>query len=138
MSDKKKLSRAMIEFYEKLYSWENAAARISGLTPQQHHTIEITGEFESARMKTLAFRLGVTMGTLTVMVDRLEKQGYMRRRKDPDDGRGVMIELTEKGRAVYHEHHHEHLTLVETVTRFFTEKETTAFLDMLRKINRSF
>jgi DNA-binding MarR family transcriptional regulator len=36
---------------------------------------------------------------VTSRVDRLERRGYVRRLPDPDDRRGVIVELTEEGRA---------------------------------------
>ena len=40
----------------------------------------------------------VTSGTMTNRIDRLEEKGYVIRRPDPDDRRGVHVELTESGR----------------------------------------
>jgi DNA-binding MarR family transcriptional regulator len=40
----------------------------------------------------------VTGGTMTNRVDRLADRGLVRRLPDPDDGRGVMVELGEEGR----------------------------------------
>ena len=39
----------------------------------------------------------VTSGTITNRVDQLEKVGLVSRIQNPDDGRGVLISLTEKG-----------------------------------------
>ena len=40
----------------------------------------------------------VTSGTMTNRIDRLESKGYVLRRPDPDDRRGVQVELTPPGR----------------------------------------
>jgi DNA-binding MarR family transcriptional regulator len=39
----------------------------------------------------------VTSGTMTNRIDRLEAQGLVRRRHDPEDKRGVLVELTGDG-----------------------------------------
>jgi DNA-binding MarR family transcriptional regulator len=39
----------------------------------------------------------ITSGTLTNRLDQLEKAGMIRRSRNPDDGRGVIIELTDAG-----------------------------------------
>jgi len=39
-----------------------------------------------------------TTGGMTKSIDRLERQGLVRRRPDPADGRGVLVALTPKGR----------------------------------------
>lgn len=40
----------------------------------------------------------VTSGTMTNRIDRLEARGLVRREPDPDDRRGVRVELTDAGR----------------------------------------
>lgn len=42
-------------------------------------------------------RLMVHPTSVTSIVDRLERQGYVRRRPNPHDGRGVLAEITEAG-----------------------------------------
>jgi len=42
----------------------------------------------------------VTSGTMTNRVDRLEARGLVVRRPDPDDGRGVIVALTDSGRGL--------------------------------------
>ena len=40
----------------------------------------------------------VTSGTMTNRIDRLEEKGLVRRIPDPEDRRGILVELTEQGR----------------------------------------
>ncbi|MGA9277353.1 MarR family winged helix-turn-helix transcriptional regulator [Ilumatobacter sp.] len=42
----------------------------------------------------------VTSGAMTNRLDRLERRGLVRRSKSPDDGRQVLVTLTEPGRTV--------------------------------------
>lgn len=42
----------------------------------------------------------VTSGTMTHRIDLLEKDGLVRRIRNPDDKRGVMVALTDKGKQV--------------------------------------
>jgi DNA-binding MarR family transcriptional regulator len=42
----------------------------------------------------------VTSGTMTNRIDRLEQRSLVRRRPDPSDGRGVLVRLTDDGRAL--------------------------------------
>lgn len=48
-------------------------------------------------------RLQVHPTTVTSAVDRLEKQGFVRRMPHPSDGRATLAELTESGRATVRE-----------------------------------
>jgi DNA-binding MarR family transcriptional regulator len=47
---------------------------------------------------TLAASTICSTGTMTNRLDRLERAGMIRRHDDPDDRRGVLIELSAKGR----------------------------------------
>ena len=130
------LSDAIVQFYEKIFSWEHGIARNTGLSPQQLHTIEIVGSNGPIRMKPLAEKLSITTGTLTVMVNRLEKGEYLYRKKDPQDGRGFNILLTGKGKAVYKRHHDYHQKLTEEITGLLEPSETKHLLSILTKINK--
>ena len=90
----KELARNIVEFYERLSSWEHAVVKGSDLTPGQMHAIEIIGHEKSLRMKELAEKLGVTTGTLTVTVDRLERKGLIERRPHETDRRSYRVRLT--------------------------------------------
>lgn len=45
-------------------------------------------------------RLQVHPTSITSIIDRLERAGHVVRRRRPDDGRGVLAEITESGRSV--------------------------------------
>ncbi len=130
----KQLTQQIIEFYEKLSSWEHAVVKGSELSPGQIHAIEIIGHEESLRMKELAEKLGITTGTLTVMVDKLEQKGLLRRRPHESDRRSYLIELTAAGREHFVSHHEYHLQLTEEITSVLTPQETTALGEILAKL----
>jgi DNA-binding MarR family transcriptional regulator len=45
----------------------------------------------------------LSTGAMTNRLDQLESQGLVRRLRDPDDRRGVLVELTDQGRALHEE-----------------------------------
>jgi DNA-binding MarR family transcriptional regulator len=51
----------------------------------------------------LAKGLMLSSAGITSRIDRLERRGFVRRLDDPDDRRGVIIELTDEGREVVDE-----------------------------------
>ena len=52
-----------------------------------------------ARPTELAAHAGVTRQAITKLVDELEQLDLVRRDPDPDDGRGVIVRYTDRGRA---------------------------------------
>lgn len=49
----------------------------------------------------IADQLELSSGAVTNRLDRMEQSGLIRRQPDPDDRRGVVIELTDEGRRAY-------------------------------------
>ncbi len=83
-------SNILVEFFERMTSWENGIVEGREISLAQMHLLEVVGNHGSLRMKELSERLGVTTGTLTVMVHRLVSKGYLAREKDPEDGRSLL------------------------------------------------
>ena len=52
---------------------------------------------EAVPLKFIDSRLGLDSGTLTPLLKRLEKQGYVERWRDPDDERRTLAALTADG-----------------------------------------
>ena len=134
ISETAKLSHQLVELYEKLSSWEQGVVKNSGLSTPQMHTIEIVGHSGSLRMKELAKKMGVTTGTLTVMVDRLEQQGLLQRTPHETDRRSYLIALTEKGQGLFAEHHQYHLHLTQEITATLSAEEQALFSAVLEKV----
>lgn len=121
------LSHLIIGFYEKISSWEHSVVKGTGLSPAQMHAIEIIGQEKSLRMKELAEHLGVTTGSLTVMVDRLEQNGFLTRRPHESDRRSLLVTLTDKGRKHFKKHHQYHLKLTQDILAALAPAEQQRF-----------
>lgn len=132
--DIKELSKTIVEFYEKLSSWEDSVVRDSGLTTAQAHAIEIVGHSGPIKMKDLARKIGVTTGTLTVAVDRLEKKGLMVRKPHEKDRRSFLIELTPEGRACFKEHHEFHIRMTQEIVSELSPGEQAELHRLITKV----
>lgn len=63
-------------------------------------------ESQRASPGDLARKHELSSGAMTNRLDRLEEAGFVRRIPNPDDRRGVVVELTDEGRRVWHESVH--------------------------------
>ena len=136
--DALRLSQLMLEFYEKMSSWEHSVVKQTGLSPAQMHTVEIIGHHGRLQMKDLAHKMGVTTGTLTVMIDRLERMKLVERSPHETDRRSYHTKLTNRGQSYYQEHHKWHLELTRELTASLTREETQQFLVILKKVLERF
>ena len=125
-------SGILVEFYEKMSSWENGIVADREISLPQMHLIETVGNHGSLRMKELSEKLGVTTGTLTVMVHRLTSKGYLFREQDAEDHRSYFIRLTDRGRAEYDHHHRLHAQLIEEIVAVLNEEPSREFFRALK------
>lgn len=132
------LSQIIIELYDKISSWEHAVVKKSGLSTAQMHAIEIVGHHKRLRMKELAEKMGITTGTLTVMVDRLERNGLVMRQPHPTDRRSYVIVLTDLGREHFQEHHQLHSLLTAELTASFSDAEIDSLKGYLERLVQQF
>lgn len=131
---KSDFGHALLEFYERLNAWEQGVVSESALSPAQMHALEMLGHMGAPTMKTLAGRLGVATGTLTAMIDRLEKLGLVERKPNPADRRSYILTLTPKGDVHFEQHHMFHIQLAEELSAVFSEEELLAFNDYMHRV----
>lgn len=133
-----RLNHLIIEFYERLSSWEHDVVREKGLTLPQVHTLEVLGIHGPMPMKELAAHMGITTGTLTVLVDRLSHKDCVRRRPHESDRRSIIVELTATGRELFEEHDRLHMQLTETLTASLSDEERATLRHCLHIMNKAF
>ena len=133
-----KINHAIVEFFEKLSSWEHDVVREKGMTLPQMHTLEVLGIHGSMRMKELAEAMGITTGTLTVLVDRLEDKDCVRRIPHDTDRRSINVELTDPGCKLFQEHDRLHHRLTEELVAACSPEDREALLRCLTSMNSQF
>ena len=85
---------------------------------------------ESCTMSELARLIGRSKSTSTVLVEKLEKHGYVQREQNPRDLRSLRVHLTEKGRAI-----RPAVDRISTgLNALLEERLTTEELDMLERL----
>jgi len=131
---RERFSGILVEFYEKMSSWENGIVSDRDVSLPQVHLLEVVGNNGQLRMKELSEKLGVTTGTLTVMVHRLIKKGYVAKKNDDKDKRSYFISLTKKGKKEYDNHHRMHGHLIEEIVEAIGEDESQKFFQQLAAI----
>jgi DNA-binding MarR family transcriptional regulator len=133
---------------------EGIVDRIAGLSRRIHRTMDETlADFglDSAEHKALAAlvqagpphhstpgklarRMELSSGAITNRLDRLEEAGLVRRLPDPDDRRGVVVELTEKGRDTYQSAVGVQAKKEELITAALSEREKQQLNALLRRL----
>lgn len=71
------------------------------LSVTQCHALEALIQHGPLRSLALAQRLNLDKSTVSRVVDALERKGYVRRRRDPEDARAQALSATRAGRELY-------------------------------------
>jgi len=89
--------------FRQFASFSEAAARAAGLTTQQHQTLLAIYGFPGPKRITigaLAERLSLRHHSVVGLIDRLAAKALVRRHRDPNDIRRVLLKLTSKGHSL--------------------------------------
>lgn len=76
----------------------------------------------------------VTSGTMTSRLDRLESRGLVRRIPNPDDRRGLMVELTADGRRLVDRVVPEHVASEQEMLSALSRREREELTRLMRKL----
>jgi len=99
-SNEEKFSRLVAELFRKLNLLNRDQKVCYGITLSQCCTIETLEQKGLLPMNELSQCQGVTLSTMTRVVDVLVRDGVVRRESNPGDRRKVCIELTEEGKTL--------------------------------------
>jgi MarR family transcriptional regulator, organic hydroperoxide resistance regulator len=94
-----KLQFEMIHLFHKNFAkvFHQIGSSPYNLNKNQSKAIMIIGASDDIMPTTLGKCLDLQKGSLTSMIDALEKEELVRRRGDPEDRRKILISLTDKG-----------------------------------------
>ena len=89
-------------------------SKFNDLTMREMHAIHAISMYDHKSASEVAKELHLTPGTLTAMVDRLVRKGYVKRLRSEDDRRVIRLGLTKKGRVIYRAHEAFHNMMVRS------------------------
>jgi len=97
----------------------------------------IEGEGQPMLTGEVAVRMHITSGTVTSLLDNLERKQYVVRSSDPDDRRRVLVDITPSAQAVLD----EALPAIQQVARVLIDRigaqRQQVLLDILSEISQA-
>lgn len=96
---------------------------IKGLVPSHGGIVSALFKRDRIPMKEVAERIGRDKSTVTALVNKLMRAGYVSKEKDPNDNRVTYLYLTAKGRSLERDFDGISARLIDTAFRGFSQKE---------------
>ena len=120
-----RVMRRVYDYYEQRLS-------LFGLTVPQYFVFNALWMGEGISIGELGERVSLDSSTLTGIIDRMERSGYVERRPNPDDRRSMLVFLTTKARELG-PRILEFADQLDTILRQpFSQKEMGTFEQVLR------
>ncbi len=94
--------RQLLDAYPRVYfacHTRHVADPVSGdpVSAHQASILDHLDEVDAMSVTDLAGHMGVTVATMSLAIDRLERRAYVRRDRDPRDRRRVLLRVTPAG-----------------------------------------
>ena len=135
------LNEVLVNLFRDIMDIEQKAIiteAFQDITSNDMHVIEAIGIGEPKNMSSIAKKLSVTVGTLTIAMNSLVKKGYVFRERGKEDRRVVYISLTGRGRAAYEHHARFHKAMIDSVSKELSPEELKMLVETLTKLNKWF
>jgi len=132
-----KINRILVSLFNEVLKAEEKSMRdrtSHNLSRTEVHTLVAIGMNGPKKMTEAANELQISVGTLTVAIDKLVRKGYVSRVRSEKDRRIVHIALTDSGRDVVHEHDMYHEEMVSEATSALNDEEMDQFAESIGKI----
>jgi DNA-binding MarR family transcriptional regulator len=126
------LLRATWQAVSRMYNEE--ASKFDGSMAIGFALLSIDKE-EGTPSSYISNRMGMEATSLTRTLKTLEEKGLIIRKKNPDDGRGVLIYLTDLGKKMREQSKTTVLKFNEVVKQNITEEKLNHFIEVADVIN---
>ncbi|MEI7025015.1 MarR family winged helix-turn-helix transcriptional regulator [Paenibacillus sp. y28] len=124
--------------FNKMIVTELEKRGVEGIVPSHGDILMFLYRDDGLSIKKLAEKIHRTQPTVTVLVDKLEKLGYVKRVKSSEDSRVTLIQLTGKGHELEPYFRDISAQLNEIIYGSLTEQQKEQLENMLQQIYSRF
>jgi DNA-binding MarR family transcriptional regulator len=133
--DRKTADELLYRSLRAVYHFERNLVERFGLGYQEIYLLQLLRRRESARIGEIASALGVPVFSTTRLVQRLEGLGYVSKKRDETDRRGVEVRLEPAGDAFVGQIEAHNFSLIVGSTATLSPAEQAAFVTVARNLD---
>lgn len=105
-----------------------------GLTISQFGVLEALLHLGPLNQKSLGEKLLKSGGNITLVIDNLEKSGWVERHRDPEDRRSMLIHLTKEGEEFISDYFPKHLNCIVSEFQVLSDEELEQLGNICKKL----
>ena len=135
------INNVLVSLINEIWKLEGDAIitrEFADITNNDMHVIEAVGLGDGGNMSSIAKKLNVTVGTLTIAMNNLVNKKYVERRRSEKDRRVVLVRLTDRGIAAYRHHEDYHRKMTEAILKKIDRTELPVLMKMLDAVTEFF
>lgn len=123
-----KVNTIVLKEHEALLSHE--------LTPKQHLVLKTVHSFGKITINSLSEKLFLSPSSASQLVNKLEKEDYLKREINPDNRREIFVSVDSRGEALFEEYINIDEQIIKKYYSEFTLDEVRQFRALVKKLYR--
>lgn len=127
------LSRA----YRSITDYTNKYIQQNDINPTEFGVLELLYHKGDQPLQHIGDKILLASGSITYVVDKLEKKKLIRRVACPNDRRVTFAQITDAGKKLIEDIFPDHQKRIDQIMEVLSEEEKRHLLDMLKKIGKS-
>ena len=128
------LSGRLVDSANQFIAEELVRNGLEGIVPSHGDILCVLYQEDGLAISEIARRTRRTKSTICVLAGKLEKNGYVERRPDPDDRRALGLWLTDKGKAAKPVFESISAALCEKIEESLSPEETLVLNSLLARV----
>lgn len=136
-NDSLKLFVVLSRAAKVLHEQANAFFQDNGLNPTEFAVLELLYHKGNQPLQKIGNKILLASGSITYVIDKLEKRGMIRRVSCPTDRRVTFAEITETGIEMMDELFPEHEGNLKQLMDVLTSEEKQQAIEILKKLGLS-
>lgn len=141
MNNYEQLNSILVDLFDHTMDIEQkflVTGKFKDISVNDMHIIDAIGIKNKMNMTSLAKKVGVTVGTLTIAINGLVRKEYVTRSRSTEDRRVVLVSLTHKGEAAFEHHADFHRQIVNAIHSVLDEEECRTLVKGLSSLKQYF
>ena len=132
------LIKGLASSYQAFEDYSARHVREMGLTTTQFDILATLGNQPPMTCKELGGKTLILKGTMTGVLERMEKKGLIEKVANEEDGRSYKIGLTKSGEKLFKKAFPEHLQYLEKAFAKLSKKEIEQAIQALKSVKAVF